>query len=144
MRRSYLGFAATVALLVCGSVLSSVGWCAQKAATEKEKFGGELRIAVDATMISLDSRYAGVSAGSHQGYQHIYDHLATWTEQGASKMLPGLATEWKKVDDVTWIVKLRNGVKYHNGKELTAQDVAQNFDWKINSKKYLRFLKQIK
>jgi ABC-type transport system substrate-binding protein len=47
-----------------------------------------------------------------------------------------LAVEWKKVDDLTWIVKLRQGVKYHNGKELTAQDVALNFDWKINSKKY--------
>ncbi len=126
----------TAALVFSGDMALSPVW-AQQAISEKEKYGGELRIAIDSTLISLDARYAGVSAGSHQGFQQIYDHLATWTEKGASKMLPGLATEWKKTNDLTWIVKLRKGVKYHNGKELTAQDVAQNFDWKINSKKYL-------
>jgi hypothetical protein len=33
---------------------------------------------------------------------------------------------------------LRKGVKYHNGKELTAEDVALNFDWKINSATYVK------
>lgn len=40
---------------------------------------------------------------------------------------PGLATEWKRIDDQTVELKLRQGVKFHNGVELTAEDVVFTF-----------------
>lgn len=40
---------------------------------------------------------------------------------------PGLATEWKRIDDQTIELKLRQGVKFHNGAELTAEDVVFSF-----------------
>ncbi|MCZ8044205.1 MAG: ABC transporter substrate-binding protein [Beijerinckiaceae bacterium] len=40
---------------------------------------------------------------------------------------PGLATEWKRIDDQTIELKLRQGVKFHNGAELTAEDVVFTF-----------------
>jgi len=40
---------------------------------------------------------------------------------------PGLATEWKRIDDQTIELKLRQGVKFHNGEELTAEDVVFTF-----------------
>jgi peptide/nickel transport system substrate-binding protein len=40
---------------------------------------------------------------------------------------PGLATEWKRIDDQTIELKLRQGVKFHNGDELTAEDVVFTF-----------------
>ncbi len=40
---------------------------------------------------------------------------------------PGLATEWKRIDDQTVELKLRQGVKFHNGAELTAEDVVFSF-----------------
>lgn len=40
---------------------------------------------------------------------------------------PGLATEWKRIDDQTVELKLRQGVKFHNGEELTAEDVVFTF-----------------
>ncbi|WP_324135006.1 ABC transporter substrate-binding protein [Bosea sp. (in: a-proteobacteria)] len=40
---------------------------------------------------------------------------------------PGLATEWKRIDDQTVELKLRQGVKFHNGAELTAEDVVFTF-----------------
>ncbi len=36
---------------------------------------------------------------------------------------PGLATSWKPIDDTTWEFKIREGVKFHDGSELTAEDV---------------------
>ncbi|CAN1519320.1 DdpA ABC-type dipeptide transport system, periplasmic component [Rhabdaerophilaceae bacterium] len=40
---------------------------------------------------------------------------------------PGLATEWKRIDDQTVELKLRQGVKFHNGEEMTAEDVVFTF-----------------
>ncbi|MEM5584694.1 ABC transporter substrate-binding protein [Roseibium sp. AS2] len=45
-------------------------------------------------------------------------------ETGASsKLVPGLAESWTKIDDRTMELKLREGVKFHNGDELTSDDV---------------------
>jgi peptide/nickel transport system substrate-binding protein len=47
--------------------------------------------------------------------------------QSALEQVPGLATEWRRIDDKTVEFKLRRGVKFHNGDELTAEDVAFSF-----------------
>ena len=40
---------------------------------------------------------------------------------------PGLAEEWGASDDAkTWTFKIRKGVEFHNGKELTAEDVRRD------------------
>ncbi|MBL8697961.1 MAG: ABC transporter substrate-binding protein [Alphaproteobacteria bacterium] len=47
--------------------------------------------------------------------------------QGNLESIPGLATEWKRIDDRTVELKLRPGVKFHNGDEMTADDVVYSF-----------------
>ncbi len=127
----------TLTLVFTGALLSHSGW-AQKAVSEKEKYGGVLRIALSREPLSLDPRHAGPSSTNQWGFQQIYSHLTEFGEKEKDEMIPGLAVKWEKRDDLTWIVQLRKGVKYHNGKELTAEDVALNFDWKINSSKYVK------
>lgn len=46
---------------------------------------------------------------------------------GGSKLVPGLAESWERIDDLTFEVKLRDGVTFHNGEPLTAEDVAFTF-----------------
>jgi peptide/nickel transport system substrate-binding protein len=47
--------------------------------------------------------------------------------QGALEPFPQLATSVRRIDDKTVEVSLRKGVKFHNGDELTAEDVAFTF-----------------
>ena len=46
---------------------------------------------------------------------------------GGSTLVPGLATEWNRIDELTLEVKLRDGVTFHNGAPLTAEDVVFTF-----------------
>jgi peptide/nickel transport system substrate-binding protein len=40
---------------------------------------------------------------------------------------PDLATDWERVDDVTWRFNLREGVTFHNGNPFNADDVVYSF-----------------
>tara|TARA_R110002124_G_scaffold63350_34_gene173365 strand:+ start:1543 stop:3123 length:1581 start_codon:yes stop_codon:yes gene_type:complete len=46
---------------------------------------------------------------------------------GGSTLVPSLATEWTRIDDLTLEVKLRDDVTFHNGAPLTAEDVVFTF-----------------
>ncbi|MBK8051381.1 MAG: peptide ABC transporter substrate-binding protein [Anaerolineales bacterium] len=49
-------------------------------------------------------------------------------EPGTGKVVPSLATEWNANDDLTeWTFTLRDGVKFHNGATLDANDVVQSY-----------------
>lgn len=54
---------------------------------------------------------------------NIYDFMigADFTNNFATR--PSLATEWKRVDDFTMELKLRDGVLFHDGTEMTVEDV---------------------
>ena len=47
--------------------------------------------------------------------------------QSDLRQVPGLATAWRRVDDRTVEFTLRQGVRFHNGDEMTAEDVAFSF-----------------
>ncbi|MDP7651119.1 MAG: ABC transporter substrate-binding protein [Rhodospirillales bacterium] len=51
---------------------------------------------------------------------HFFDHLIFFDER--QQLKPGLATSWKPIDDTTWELKLRKGVKFHDGSPFTADD----------------------
>jgi peptide/nickel transport system substrate-binding protein len=46
---------------------------------------------------------------------------------GDMSLQPQLATSWKRLDDLTVEVDLREGVKFHNGDVMTAEDVAFSY-----------------
>jgi peptide/nickel transport system substrate-binding protein len=64
------------------------------------------------------------------GY-NVFDHLAA-RDLKTGKVGPSLAVSWKSLDDTTWEVKLRSGVKFHDGTPFTAKDVKATFDRVLN------------
>ena len=51
------------------------------------------------------------------------------SEAGAEDIIPALATDWTVSDDLeTWTFNLRQGVKFEDGTEVTADDVKYSFD----------------
>lgn len=57
---------------------------------------------------------------------NIFDNMIYRDASG--KLVPGLATEWKAVNDTTWQFTLRQGVKWHDGSPFTAADVKFTID----------------
>ncbi|MGE0716446.1 MAG: ABC transporter substrate-binding protein [Alphaproteobacteria bacterium] len=67
---------------------------------------------------------------SNVGYRIAPLYLESLIEQDLQRELqeiPGLATEWRRIDDRTVELTLRQGVRFHNGDEMTAEDVAFTF-----------------
>src|SRR5215471_18853584 len=54
------------------------------------------------------------------GY-NVFNHLGA-RDLKTRKVDPSLATSWKALDDTTWEVKLRRGVKFHDGSPFTSKD----------------------
>ena len=52
---------------------------------------------------------------------HIYDTLVFLNPDGTLR--PGLAEKWEFLSDTAYKMYLRKGVKFHNGDEMTAEDV---------------------
>jgi peptide/nickel transport system substrate-binding protein len=62
-----------------------------------------------------------------RSFPMIYAGLIELNRQGDLSLKPALASSWKRIDDYTLELKLRKGVKFHNGEELTSEDVAFTF-----------------
>ncbi len=54
-------------------------------------------------------------------FYNLYDTLTRW--DNSLRLQPALATSWKNVNETTWEFTLRQGVKFHDGAPLTAEDV---------------------
>jgi ABC-type transport system substrate-binding protein len=119
----------TLLAVVCVLCLSAFAFAAEP------KSGGTLRIGVRvAQENAIDARYL-LTLTSIPTQELIYDRLFGWGPKGFESMIPGLATSYQTKDNKVWTINLRKGVKFHNGREMTAQDVKANFDWRITTPK---------
>jgi peptide/nickel transport system substrate-binding protein len=76
---------------------------------------------------TLDTLREQSNVGERIFYTHLWEPLIGRNWRGQLESMPGLATEWKRLDDQTVELKLRQGVKFHNGDEMTAEDVVFSF-----------------
>jgi peptide/nickel transport system substrate-binding protein len=90
-----------------------------------QKRGGTLRVGVTAFTSSLEP-YLLREAGS-LAFAGIPGEYLTFSNN-ALQVKPWLATSWKPNASLTrWTFQLRRGVKFHNGKTMTADDVVASF-----------------
>jgi peptide/nickel transport system substrate-binding protein len=77
---------------------------------------------------SLDPAWLyDTASGEQVGY--IYETLLFYDGEETDEFVPVLATEWELLDDnVTYRFKIRGGVKFHEGGDLTPEDVEYSFE----------------
>jgi peptide/nickel transport system substrate-binding protein len=103
----FLGAAAAVALSI-----SSAG-------------AAELRVGIHADALTLDP-------ANHRDREtetiirNMHDGLVT--RDSAMKVVPELAESWTALDPLTYEFKLRQGVTFHDGSPMTAEDIKFTFD----------------
>jgi len=67
------------------------------------------------------------NVGERVFFTSLWEGLIGRNWLGNLEPRPGLATEWRRIDDRTVELSLRRGVRFHNGDEMTAEDVAFSF-----------------
>lgn len=85
----------------------------------------DITVAYDADPVSLDP-HEQLSGGTLQMSHMVFDPLVRYTQK--LDFEPRLASSWERVDDKTFRFKLREGVKFHSGNMMTADDVVWTFD----------------
>ena len=85
----------------------------------------EFRLAMSSPPSSIDPHFFNLFSNINVS-DHMFETLVKMDPD--SKPVPGLAESWRLVDDTTWEFKLRRGVKFHDGSEFTAEDVAWSID----------------
>jgi peptide/nickel transport system substrate-binding protein len=86
-----------------------------------------VKVIVRLSPVNFDPRI-GTDEGSQRVHQLVYSHLLTVDD--TLKVVPGLdalAARLDNPDPLTYIVRLRSGVKFHDGHELTSKDVVYTF-----------------
>lgn len=99
---------------------------------EGPKRGGTLVVGANQPPQILDPAL-NVAWASTTFYEHIYECLMGWAPN--DQIVPGLAESYEvSPDGKVYTFKLRRGVKFHNGRELVADDVKFVFERMLDPK----------
>jgi peptide/nickel transport system substrate-binding protein len=105
------------------ALLLAVGLMAGPALAQKR--GGSIVVGNDEDAVGLDP-HLSVAFASTQFYELVYNGLLRFSAKGDIE--GDLASAWEIPDPTTCVFRLRKGVKFHNGRELTAEDVRYSID----------------
>src|SRR5882724_12057459 len=112
LNRKYVPLAMAALVLIAGSPL----------AADAQKKGGILKVGNLGEPPTLDAHWTTASI-TETLTNHLYEGLYTLDDD--NKPIPMLAESFPAVskDELTYTFKLRHGIKFHNGKEMTSEDV---------------------
>ena len=101
--------------------------------------------------------YAGIPSSKHKTLKKAkhpyygleirttitYDRL-TWVDENLN-VVPQLATSWEAIEDdqTVWEAKIREGVKFHDGRDLTVEDVVASYKMHKDKKLGTSFSKKL-
>jgi len=90
--------------------------------------GGTVTVGVSQTFIDMDPR---IMNSAYDGYitDAVFDDLIA-LDQETLEPIPYVAKSWEVPEDGSSLTfYLNEGIKFHNGEDLTAEDVAYTFNW---------------
>ncbi len=108
-------------------------WAALALAVAQPAAAQEISLAYGTAVTALDPHFHNLASNIKMS-MHIFDPLVDQDER--QRPIPALATAWKTIDDTTWEFTLRPGVRFHDGQDFTAEDVASTLrrvPWVPNS-----------
>ena len=92
---------------------------------QSEKHGGLLRVSVTFGLSTLNP-IMHISGAEWMATKWMYNNLTRLNAK--RELVPDLAESWTAADGAkVWTFKLRQGVRFHHGRELTADDVVATF-----------------
>ena len=112
-------FAAVISVLLVASACSPAA-----PATPAAVVGGTVKLAVTVDAGALEPRLMADTA-AYRVVDMVFDGLVYL--DGKLKPQPALAEKWSNPEPTVWLFNLRKGVKWHDGKDFTASDVAYSF-----------------
>ncbi|MCL5076155.1 MAG: ABC transporter substrate-binding protein, partial [Chloroflexi bacterium] len=133
----YLGAILIVALLISCAPAPAIAPTPTKVAPtptptpKAPKVGGVLSVAQKAEAPGLDPHKEPAETTARLTEQ-IYSTLVKLNPN--MQVVPDLASSWETPDPKTYIFHLRKGVKFHNGRELTADDVKYSIERILDKK----------
>jgi peptide/nickel transport system substrate-binding protein len=146
-RRGFIiGSAATGA-----AVFATCATLPRRVLSATPSYGGRIRVGMahGSTTDSLDPATIGQNGFLGVLSNSFHNHLFDVDESGALK--GELVESWEGSDDAAqWVIKLRKGVEFHNGKTMTADDVVASLNYhrseesKSAAKSYLDDLAEMK
>ena len=116
---------AMLALALCGG-LALVGSSAALAG----KSDNTLVVAFPREVTTLDGLYSRSRENDVLGL--LTDDALYYVDPQTLKAVPLAAKAHKFINDTTLDVELREGIKFHDGSEMTAEDVAYSFNWIVS------------
>jgi peptide/nickel transport system substrate-binding protein len=125
--RLLLGGATITAVASCAPQIPSTGGTAPSnppgGASPQPKVGGTLRLGRSIENSNIDGH--AISPANYVTIWSVYDRLIEY--DASLKPQPRLAESWDLSSDYTQLkFNLRKGVQFHNGRELTSEDVRWN------------------
>lgn len=116
--------AAAMAILAC-VFLSSTAVMTDAGTEERGEYGGKYRVPLESEPISLDpARFSDIYAMNVAA--NLFDGLVEFDAN--LNVVPSIAKIWKiSKDHRIYTFRLRNDVKFHNGREVTADDFVYSF-----------------
>jgi peptide/nickel transport system substrate-binding protein len=93
------------------------------------QYGGTFRMGFDTSPEGFDPHDA-TNFASLNIFEHVYDTMFEFDEE--LELVNSLCESYEVVDEVTYQFEIRDDVTFHDGKELTAEDVKYSFERMID------------
>ena len=115
--------------LVAGALGGKAAKAAVDRTAQRPPRGGTLNWALEQDPAHI-APFGGILTANHWGKELMYDSLLEWDPK--LNIRSALAEEWDVVNPRTIVFTLKRGLRFHNGKEVTAADCKYSFDQQAN------------